>query len=327
MRRLAKNLAISAAMPAGRWLHRKKATVLFYHRFHQRHATQFRWQCDYLRKHHRVISMCELSRLLRDGEAPPPNSAVLTVDDGHRDFYTCAFPILREYGFPATMYLPTAFLDRMEGREWLWFDRFNYAFRHSTLSHVELPPLAPGAPPLAVRLDSASARATAATRAAIAAQWHSAVDRDAYCDRVAAALEVRIPATPPEEFAPLAWDEVRTMARNGMEFGGHTVTHPILTTLQTQDELEFEISQCKLRIEQELQAPVVHFAYPSGKADEIPAAAKQAVARAGFETAATTLSGQVGPGNDPLFLRRIGSAPDVPPLWFQRCAAGVIGMD
>jgi peptidoglycan/xylan/chitin deacetylase (PgdA/CDA1 family) len=327
MRVFAKSLASRAAVVAGRWLHRKKATVLFYHRFDPRHAEQFRWQCDYLHKHHRVISMRELTQLLRGGDSPPPNAVVLTIDDGHRDFYTCAFPILREYRFAATMYLPTSFLDRAEGREWLWFDRFNYAFRHSPLSHPEIPPLAPDAPPLCLRLDSASARAAAATRVATAAQWFSAADRDVYCDRVAAALEVRIPPTPPEEFEPLTWDEVRIMARSGMEFGGHTVTHPILTTIQTSEELEFEISQCKRRIEQELQAHVAHFAYPSGQADEIPATAKQAVERAGFETAATTLCGQVGPGDDRLFLRRIGSAPDVPPLWFQRCAAGVVRMD
>jgi peptidoglycan/xylan/chitin deacetylase (PgdA/CDA1 family) len=327
MTRLAKNLAIRAAVRAGRWLHRKKATLLNYHRFQPEYAAQFRRQCEYLRRRHRVLSLGELNRLLRNGGAPPPNAVVLTIDDGHRDFYTCAFPILREYGFPATVYLPTAFLDRMEGREWLWFDRFTYAFRHSTLSHVEVPPLAPGAPPLVLQLDSASARAAASARVAAAAQWHSAADRDAYCDRVAAALAVRIPATPPEEFAPLTWGEVRTMARSGMEPGGHTVTHPILTTIQTPGELEFEISQCKLRIEQELQAPAVHFAYPSGKADEIPAAAKKAVERAGFETAVTTLPGQAGPGDDLLWLRRVGVEPEAPPLWFQRCAAAVVRMD
>jgi peptidoglycan/xylan/chitin deacetylase (PgdA/CDA1 family) len=326
MRAFAKNLANRAAVMAGRWLHRNKATVLCYHRFHPRHASQFRWQCDYLRKYHHVISMRDLAQLLRDGGSSPPNAVVLTVDDGHRDFYTCAFPILREYGFPATMYLPTAFLDRTKGHEWLWFDRFTYAFRHSPLSRVETPPLAPGEPTAGFRLDSAAGRASASAQVAVSAQWLPGAGRDAYCDRVADALGIRMPETPPEEFAPLTWDEVRTMARSGIEFGGHTVTHPILTTIQTQDELEFEISQCKLRIEQELQAPAVHFAYPSGKADEIPAAARQAVKRAGFVTAATTLSGQVGPGDDPQFLRRIGSAPDEPPLWFQRCAAAAIRM-
>jgi len=327
MMRLAKNLANRAAVVGARWLHRKRVTVLCYHRFHLQHATQFRWQCDYLRKHHRVISMRELTQLLRDGGSPPPNAVVLTVDDGHRDFYTGAFPILREYGFPATMYLPTAFLDRAEGREWLWFDRFTYAFHHSPLSQVKAPPLAPGGPSTSFRLDSAAERATASAQVAVSAQWLLSRDRDVYCDHLADALGIRIPETPPEEFAPLSWDEVRIMAQSGIECGAHTVTHPILETIKTAEELTFEIAHCKLRVEQELQAPAAHFAYPSGRANEIPASAKQIVRRVGFETAVTTLSGQVGQGDDPLWLRRIGAGFEEPRLWFQRCAVGVIRVD
>jgi peptidoglycan/xylan/chitin deacetylase (PgdA/CDA1 family) len=323
-RGLAKGAAIGAAVSVGRWLHRKEATVLNYHRFHLRHAAQFRWQCEYLRQRYRVISLGELTRRLREGAALPANAVVLTIDDGHRDFYTCAFPTLREYGFAATMYLPTAFLDRTAGHEWLWFDRFNYAFLHSPLSRVEVPPLAPGDPPFTLALESASARAAASSRVATAAQWYSSADRDAYCDRVATALDVRIPKTPPEEFAPLSWDEVRLMAESGIEFGGHTVTHPILETIRSADELAFEIAHCKARVEEELQRPTAHFAYPSGRANEISAAAKAAVREAGFQTAVTTLSGQVGPGADPLWLRRIGVDPDTEPLWFQRCAAAMV---
>jgi peptidoglycan/xylan/chitin deacetylase (PgdA/CDA1 family) len=321
---LAKNAAVRAAVGAGRWLHRRKATVLCYHNFHPQDAAQFRWQCDYLRKHHRVISMRELTQLLLNGDSAPPNAVVLTVDDGHRNFYTCAFPILRDYGFPATMYLPTAFLDRTEGQEWLWFDRFTYAFRHLPLGPVEAPPLKPGEAPTSFLLDSEDARAAASLKVASSAQWLASTDRDAYCDRVAEAFGVSIPETPPEEFAPSTWDEVRLMARSGIEFGGHTVTHPILQIVATPEELKFEIAYSKSRIEQELQVRVEHFAYPSGRAEEISAAAKEAVKEAGFATAVTTMRGQVGQGDDPLWLRRIGANPDVPPLWFARCAANVM---
>jgi peptidoglycan/xylan/chitin deacetylase (PgdA/CDA1 family) len=324
MMALAKNAAIRAAVSAGRWMHRHKATVLCYHKFYPQHAAQFRWQCDYLRKHHRVISMRELTQLLRSGDPVPPNAVVLTVDDGHRNFYTCAFPILRDYGFPATMYLPTAFLDRTEGRKWLWFDRFTYAFLQLPFGPVEVPPLKSGEAPTRVLVDSEDARNAASLKFALSAQWLASADRDAYCDRVAQAFGIRIPETPPEEFAPSTWDEVRLMARNGIEFGGHTVTHPILQIIRTPDELKFEIAHSKLRIEQELQLCVEHFAYPSGRAEEIPAAAKEAVRQAGYETAVTTIRGQVGQGDDPLWLRRIGANPDVPRLWFERCAANVM---
>jgi peptidoglycan/xylan/chitin deacetylase (PgdA/CDA1 family) len=323
MRALAKSVAVRAALGAGRWLHRKKVTVLYYHRFPAQFAAEFRAQCEHLGKRHRVISMREMTRSLRNGDSPPENAVVITIDDGHRDFYTCAFPVLRDYGFPATMYLPTAFLDRTKGREWLWFDRLTYAFRYSSRVEVKIPAMAPGEPPVSYRLESAAARAVVAGLVLEGAQRLPIRDRDIYCERVAEALEIRIPEMPPEEFAPLTWDEVRAMARSGIEFGGHTVTHPILQTIATADELEFEIAHCKLRIEEELQAPVAHFAYPRGKVEDIPAAAKEALRQAGYETAVTTLIGQVGPGDDPLWLQRIGVDPEVQQLWFQRCAAAV----
>jgi peptidoglycan/xylan/chitin deacetylase (PgdA/CDA1 family) len=324
MKALVKDAAFRAALGAGRWLHRKMATVFCYHSFHPQYIAQFGAQCDYLRKHHTVISMRELNRLLRNGDSVPPNAVVLTVDDGHRDFYTYVFPVLREYGFPATMYLPTAFLDRTEGHEWLWFDRFTYAFQHSSLIQVEAPSLKPDEPSVILPLDTPAALTAARYKVAVSAQWLPSRDRDAYCDRMAEALRVRIPETPPEEFAPLSWDEVRTMADSRIEFGGHTVTHPILQIVETPQELEFEIAHSKLRIEEELQTRVEHFAYPSGKSDEVPPAAKDAVKQAGFETAVTTIRGQVGPGSDPLWLRRIGADPSAPLLWFERCAANFL---
>ena len=66
-----------------------------------------------------------------------------------------------------------------------------------------------------------------------------------------------------------------------------------------------------------------HFAYPSGKAEEIPDAARGAVKKAGFETAVTTLPGQAAVDDDPLWLSRIGIDPGADLLWFRRCVAAV----
>jgi hypothetical protein len=72
-----------------------------------------------------------------------------------------------------------------------------------------------------------------------------------------------------------------------------------------------------------LQRPLRHFAYPSGKAVEIPPGAKEAVARAGFETAVTTLTGRAGAAGDPYWLPRVGVDPGVDALWFRRSVAAV----
>lgn len=60
------------------------------------------------------ISMSDLADIWEGREPPPPKPIVLTFDDGYRDFYTNAWPLLREYGFPATVYLITSVIDHPE---------------------------------------------------------------------------------------------------------------------------------------------------------------------------------------------------------------------
>ncbi len=58
-----------------------------------------------------AINLSDVVRYVGSGELPAQNSVVITFDDGFRDFYTHAFPILRQYGFTATVFLPTLHVD------------------------------------------------------------------------------------------------------------------------------------------------------------------------------------------------------------------------
>jgi len=59
-----------------------------------------------------VIDLMTLVENLNTGKEPAPGSVVLTFDDGLHDFYTHAFPLLQEYGFPATVFLTTGPIDQ-----------------------------------------------------------------------------------------------------------------------------------------------------------------------------------------------------------------------
>lgn len=310
LRPIVKEVIFGPSIFLRRRLLRGRATILYYHRFPAALAAEFRRQCAYLAKHYRVLSMSDLAAGLRERRLPA-NAAVITIDDGHRDFYRCAFPILREFGFPALMYLPTAFLDGT----WLWFDRCQYIFDRSGLQRAEWG----GA---GLDLASPHARMKSFEQVAHRIQWFAPAERDCAVAELASVLRVRVPERPTEEFAAMTWDEVREVAGQGIEFGGHTVNHPILQTLDSEDALDAEIGGCKRRIEEELQASVVHFAYPSGQADEVSEAAKRMVARAGFETATTTLAGHASQDDDPLWLPRIGCDPSLEWVWFRRGLAG-----
>lgn len=59
---------------------------------------------------YRVLPLGDTVRRLQQGEELPAKALVITFDDGFADFYTHAYPVLNRYGFPASVFLPTAYI-------------------------------------------------------------------------------------------------------------------------------------------------------------------------------------------------------------------------
>lgn len=99
-------------------------------------------QADQLNKHSKLYKLNGPSKFNE------LNTVVLTFDDGFRDFFTEAFPILKKYGFPATVFLPTAYIHTrrkmFNGRECLnWQDvtqlhKYGVRFGSHTVNHMKL---------------------------------------------------------------------------------------------------------------------------------------------------------------------------------------------
>jgi peptidoglycan/xylan/chitin deacetylase (PgdA/CDA1 family) len=294
---------------------RHAARILMYHRFSD--PASLETQCVHLKEHYAPISLLELSEHLQSGRAFPPNSVAITVDDGYRDFLKMAFPIFSKYGIPVTVFLVTDFLDR---KAWLWQDVIKYAFEHTAHTRVEIE-IEKGRR-LFLPLDSPVYRLQAARSGIENAKKLANCNRLFYVDNLTEQLQVKLPQETPEHYQPLQWDEVRGLARSGVEFGAHTRTHPILSKMSDTRELRDEIVGSKKRIEEELSLPVFHFCYPNGGADDINDAAVAVVRDANFRTAVTTEGGLNLESSNRLLLRRIGVEPDFPELYFHQCVAG-----
>ena len=71
----------------------------------------FHRQMDFLKtRGYRVISLDDLVRGIKAGHPPGRKTVVLTFDDGYENNYTQAFPLLRRYGFPATIFVSPDFI-------------------------------------------------------------------------------------------------------------------------------------------------------------------------------------------------------------------------
>lgn len=99
--------------------------ILCYHRFGPRPNTTtvtpqaFDAQMRYLAQNgYTVIPMAKLASFLEGRTALPKKSVVVTIDDGYRSTYDIAWPILKKYGFPATVYLYTDFVGAPDALTW-----------------------------------------------------------------------------------------------------------------------------------------------------------------------------------------------------------------
>lgn len=90
------------------------ANILMYHSVGDNKAfftvrpEDFEWQMDYLQRNkYIVLGLEETLNMLFEKNKFPPHSVVLTFDDGYKDTYTIAFPILKKYGYKTTIFVIT----------------------------------------------------------------------------------------------------------------------------------------------------------------------------------------------------------------------------
>jgi peptidoglycan/xylan/chitin deacetylase (PgdA/CDA1 family) len=281
-----------------------KFVVLCYHRvgsggvpfYSNLDPAVFEAQVRFLRRAYRIVSLDEMCRELEDG-SPAGQAVAITFDDGYRDVYTNAFPILRRYGVPATVYLTAA---AIETGEISWYDRIFVLAMSPQCSSLELD----GHSPRRFALSSQESRLDAATEIVRALRSYSNRERIAAC----AALEqsAHLPATAWElNDRMLTWNQVREMQGAGISFGAHTMNHPVVSQLAS-SERQFELGDSKRLLESRLQSPVTHFAFPFGSPSDIDAESCAWMPRYGYGSAVSTVWGVNTPETPKYLLRRIG---------------------
>jgi peptidoglycan/xylan/chitin deacetylase (PgdA/CDA1 family) len=259
-------------------------------------------QMKYLRRHYRLLSLKDML-----GEMARPTSSVpavaVTFDDGYRGVFEYAFPVLRKYDIPATVF---AVADSIETGTAPWYDRIFLALS----IHPE--------PALTIELDEPTKFSLESAEARLAAtdgivRWlRTQPDwrRREFCSD----LNRRLPV--PEEKLEnrmLNWEQLRTMQAHDVVCGSHTLSHPVLSQVDRENLLR-ELRDSRIALERQLGCPVKDFAFPFGKPSDCAGITDADLASCGYRSAATTLSGTNRPGANPYHLRRVSvdEQPDLP---------------
>jgi peptidoglycan/xylan/chitin deacetylase (PgdA/CDA1 family) len=232
-----------------------------------------------------IVTMDELHRRLTERDFSR-HFACFTFDDGYRDNRDFALPVMREFDAPFTVYVASDFA---QGAGNLWWVALEMVIAKSSAVEVAIDGVS-------TRIDTSTPSAKHAAFERLH-DWLRAMPGRDDLAREIGALAARHGIDPAAICRDLclSWDELKTFAAEPLVgIGAHTVTHCNLA--QQPDEIASqEMATSRARIEDALQRPVPHFAYPYG--DRAAAGPREfALAKAaGFKTAVTTRPGMIFP--------------------------------
>jgi peptidoglycan/xylan/chitin deacetylase (PgdA/CDA1 family) len=288
-----------------RWVTGSHAIILVYHRIAP--ATdnwslrpfspdEFKNQMARFRRYYEVVSLDKLAQSIKNNAVPRHNIAAITFDDGYRDNYVYAFPILKYYGIPATIFVTTGAVDK---RELFWWDKVVYAVKNVDEEEIELGEFG------SFSLGSEEQKNNTASMLLKRLKQVPDQTKTDIINKLLSFPEAAVPETLRDQFI-LSWKEITEMSKNNIEFGSHTVTHPILTKVSEQTAWN-EINQSKESVERHLGRKVESFCYPNG--DYNPQVV-DLVRKAGFQRAVTVLPNPVNNKANVFTLGRIGGDAD-----------------
>ena len=308
-----KTLALKVLQSCGtftlaRIMSARMGRILAYHNFSDHDDTrpnevsvaEARNQLEYLRRHFRVVPLSQLVERLASGVRLEPYSVALTVDDGRRNFYDLFFPLLKEFGMPATFFVVSSFIRR---DDWVWTDKVLWLAEQ---------PRTPG--------ELAADRLGGVFKTLNQMRPEA---RNAQIENIAQKMCISIPKEPPPKYEPCSWSELCEMADSGLvEVGSHTVSHPILASV-TDSEAWEELTASRAQIEEALGREIRSFCFPNGKPSDYRPNHLQLVKEAGYTSAVVTRFGMALTGSSIYELPRMGISATTDPLSFYKYLDGV----
>jgi len=242
--------------------------------------SMFEQHLDCLGQYFRFVSLDEIGERLLNGLPFDVPVAAVTFDDGYRDVYELALPVLERKGIPAAMFVVTDLVGRPA---WQIHDKLYHlvakAFRCWDDPRSKLADLLSdlGLPPQEFTRRSVTATPMTTVSALLPGLPQSDIRR------VMTGLESSVGNGFHNVPLTVTWEMIADMRRRGFTIGSHTQTHVSLP-VESPDRAVAEIAQSKIDLERRLGERVDHFAYPGGhfNADIV-----NAVARGGYRFAYT----------------------------------------
>ncbi|MBN2292956.1 MAG: polysaccharide deacetylase family protein [Pirellulales bacterium] len=263
-------------------------------------ATVFSEQMEILAKHFNPVSLDDVSDFLLDRRTPPRRAIAITFDDGFRDNFEIAAPILEKFGLRATFYITAGCVESGLSP---WFCRLRQAFLTSKVQKWTDPVNGQS-----WSLLNHTDWKTAGRNVTLALARLAGEAQESLLQTIEHGLESQ--PLDSKDRLMMNWDEMKSLRQRGHLIGSHTISHPNLAHISLDDAM-VELCRSKEILEKHLGEEIIHFSYPSPILQPHWTEQTRAMtSKIGYRTAVTCASGAASRKNHPLSLPRVITATD-----------------
>ena len=220
------------------------------------------------------LSEDEIIYYQQKGKVVPKRSVLITFDDGYKDNFTLAYPVLHSLHIPAIYFIPAG---TIMNRKLHWWDIISLFIKKTQKSLIIIQK---------VNLPLASAqekkKAIFHLLKVMKTKPHSQTQD--LLEILSKECEVDFPSHEQQNSELMTWDNIQEVRSNGIAIGSHTVSHRVLATLDEDEQFE-ELRSSKKLLEDMLHSKVRSFSYPVGDYTTFTEKTKYLTKLAGYDIA------------------------------------------
>jgi len=222
-----------------------------------KNQSQFSTDLDFLLKNYKPLELKQVIDCLKNDRLLPPDSFLLTFDDGLREIYDVIAPLLLDKGVPATFFLSTSFIDN-----------YNLGYNHKASLLVEN--IRKG---ISARLREDIRKILIGT----SMQYNEISDRilkidyskKEILDRIAYMLGINFQEYLDQKKPYLTSSKIKALIDKGFTIGAHSIDHPYYSTLSLNEQVEQTILSAR-QIRETFELDYGAFAFPYNDAGVYP---------------------------------------------------------
>lgn len=255
-----------------RHINKKKLIILFYHGITENEGylnpyhipkSKFEKQILYLKKKkYNFISLMNWINIIKTKQKLKNNNVIITFDDGYKNVIDNAYPILIQHGIKGCLYIVSYIIGT---NQFLWSDFIDVFLRNYEKpkfrfiikgKQIEYP------------LNSENEINKSIHKIQLKLTSLKDSERLAYLEQFNKPNKINGFKKTKKDYFLANWKDIKNLARNILEIGSHTKTHPNLNKISNDKELTSELSDSKVIIEKKIGYPVKHLCYPHGAYNE-----------------------------------------------------------